>query len=122
MPIHNTQTNRLLAKHIRSLVQSLFTVSNTKDFNTAIFEPSKWFITMPLNAITLLGLNIGKAVNTYYDIRLQVGTTNDIILHRYSYPNPAIKRHYNKVSIIAPKTSNTNVLKQFNRLFRTVKE
>jgi len=118
--ISNTRTNRILAKHIRTLTQSLFTVNNTKDFNSAIFEPTKWQITMPYAAIQLLSLSIGKTVTRYYDIPLQIGYSNEIILHRYSYPNPPTKRHINIIKIIQPITNDSAVIKQFNRMFRNV--
>lgn len=121
MKVPPTTVNRLLSKHIRSLVDSLFTLKTNQDYTAALFEPDQWFITMPFICVQLLNLSRTKrtTINEYSGIRVQIGYENKIILSYYRYPTPPKKVWFKAIDLtVIPEEWKPETKKKYKDLFR----
>lgn len=115
------QVNRGISKHIRSLVDSLFTLKTNQDYTAALFEPDKWFITMPFVCVQLLNLSRTRqtTINEYSGIRIQIGYTNTIVLSYYRYPTPPKKVWFKSIDLTEIPLQFTPIqAKRYKELFR----
>lgn len=84
-PLQKTKFNRQLAITIEEYIYKFFNVNKSYNFTDALFHPQLYAITMPLNALLLLRI-IHPAIQKIYDIHIQIGYTNEIILHHVKFP------------------------------------
>ena len=121
MRVPPTTVNKLLSKHVRSLVDSLFTLKTNQDYTAALFDPDHWFITMPFICVQLLNLSRTKrtTINEYSGIRIQIGYENRIVLSYYRYPTPPKKVWFKSIDLtVIPEDWKPETKKKYKDLFR----
>lgn len=113
-PLKKTAARLRFATKIESMLQKLFTVSATRNFTDALFYPHLFCITMPMNALLLLRM-VHPKITKFYDIHIQIGYENTVVLHQVRFPR------YN-TAIMFPLTSEylnieSEDITQFDNLF-----
>lgn len=84
-PLKKTAARLRFAVILDEHIQKMFKVSATHNFTDALFYPEMFALTMPLNALLLLKM-IKPRIHKYFDIHIQIGYQNCIVLHHVNFP------------------------------------
>ena len=84
-PLKKSKFNRNLAVLIEEYIYKMFSVTEHYNLTDALFYPNMYAITMPLNALLLLRIT-HPAITKIYDIPIQIGYSNSVIVHNVKFP------------------------------------